>query len=76
MLGIYGINVIQVRVNETLVQRSFDTYIVEGQVLCNVLVVFCIKKLLLKVKCIKIGIPIEILGAFHLHELKLAMESY
>ena len=27
-------------------------------------------------KCVKIGIPIEILGAFHLDELKLAMESY
>ena len=48
MLGIYGINVI--RVNETLVNRGFDTYIVEGQVLCDVLVVFCIKKLLLKAK--------------------------
>ena len=27
-------------------------------------------------KCVKIGIPIEILDAFHLDELKLAMESY
>ena len=61
-------------------KRGFDTYIVEGQVLCDVLVVFCIKKLLLKAKGViqnvKIGIPIEILGAFHLDELKLAMESY
>ena len=37
-------------VNETLVKRGFDTYIVEGQVLCDVLVVFCTKKLLLKAK--------------------------